>query len=89
MTNIPLRISRLFEKYRDGLYTLRELLPMLVQSIPEGKEADLVAFLPVEFLEPFKQWVMAYPLEGGVKIRDSAGELSTEKIAKLKKILVS
>jgi hypothetical protein len=87
--NFPNRIDQLLRKYRDGLYTLRELLPMLVQSTPEGKEADLVKMLPLEVLEPFKQWVKDYPLEGGIKIRDSAEELSIAVIVTLKQTVVS
>ena len=64
------RVRRRIQQHYDGEYTVRELFPLLASLIPPDGAAELVQLIPREFSESFRAWVEAYPLEGGIKVRD-------------------
>ncbi|MFT5525238.1 MAG: hypothetical protein ACI9HK_003205 [Pirellulaceae bacterium] len=76
-------IRRLVKRHEQCVYTLRELLPLLVKRTPQENLADLKTCLPGEIWAPFVKWIQDYPLDGGIQIRDGE-ELPIEKIKWLK-----
>lgn len=87
--NYLCKTDRLLRLYREGVYTMRELFPLLVYRTPEGMEAELVKLIPMDVRGPFRNWLFDYPMEGGIKIRGTEGDLSIAVIAKLKELLGS
>jgi hypothetical protein len=81
-------ITDLLKKYHSGVYTTVELYPLLVRNTPESKVLDLLRILPAEILLPFKDWLIAYPLEGGIQIRDRPEPLPLSLIRKLREAVM-
>lgn len=63
-------VQRRIQQHANGEYTVRELFPLLASLTPPDGAAELVQLIPGELSESFGDWVKAYPLEGGIKIRD-------------------
>jgi hypothetical protein len=77
-------IRAVIKKQEDGIYTVRELFPLLVKRTLPGDALDLLLLLPPEIRSAFESWVRQYPLEGGMQIRDSEEKLSLKTIMSLK-----
>ena len=86
MTNNT-EIAQLIELHEGGVFTLRELLPLLVDRT-SVEDLHLLRDLPERIHRPFVEWVRDYPLEGGIQIRDEPN-LSVEKLAWLKLNIVT
>lgn len=73
------QINRLLKRHQQGVYTFRELLPLLVENTPHDHLKDLQALLPSEIWTAFVKWIHDYPVDDGIQIRDGRS-LPVEKI---------
>lgn len=82
-------VARMIAGYRSGMYTRLEIMPGLIMHVSEGEEAELLTLIPSDLLEPFKQWVTDYCLEGGVRIQvhGPTPPLSKAVIINLKRLI--
>ena len=61
-------VRRLLSRYESGYYSLVELFPALVEKTPVGSEKELLAIIPPDLAERFREWIRQSPLEGGISI---------------------
>lgn len=76
-------VKRVLQLHGQGVYTLRELLPLIAEHLPEDQLSQVKASVPAEIWNNFAMWVRDYPTEGGIQIRDGV-RLPVERIMWLK-----